>query len=86
MTSTVEPMRITILYFAALREQSGKEQEIRLTHAPDVAALYAELAAEYDWDLPQNRLRAAVNHTFCPWQYPLQTGDIVAFIPPIAGG
>ena len=86
MTSTVEPMRITVLYFAVLREQSGKEQEIRLTHATDVAALYAELAAEYDWDLPQNRLRAAVNHTFCPWQYPLQTGDIVAFIPPIAGG
>ena len=46
MTSTVEPMRITVLYFAALREQSGKEQEIRLTHAPDVATLYAELAAE----------------------------------------
>lgn len=86
MTSTVEPMRITVLYFATLREQSGKEQEIRLTHATDVAALYAELAAEYGWDLPQNRLRAAVNHTFCPWQHPLQSGDIVAFIPPIAGG
>ena len=49
MTSTVEPMRITVLYFAALREQSGKEQEIRLTHAPDVPALYDELPPEYGW-------------------------------------
>ncbi|MDO4693606.1 MAG: MoaD/ThiS family protein [Eikenella sp.] len=86
MTSNAEPRRLTVLYFAALREQSGKEREERLTRAADAAALYAELAAEYGWDLPQSRLRAAVNHTFCPWQQTLQDGDTVAFIPPIAGG
>ena len=70
---------ITILYFAALREQAGKEQETP-------AELYAELQAAYAFDLPQERLRAAVNHAFCDWQTALTDGDTVAFIPPVSGG
>ncbi|WP_368886511.1 MoaD/ThiS family protein [Escherichia coli] len=28
----------------------------------------------------------AINHHITNWQTPLQDGDIVAFIPPVAGG
>jgi molybdopterin synthase sulfur carrier subunit len=84
MSSTV---KLTVLYFAALREQAGKESETLSTAAPvDAAALYARLAQQYGFTLPQNRLRAAVNHDFCDWQQTLANGDTVAFIPPIAGG
>lgn len=86
MTSTAEPRPLTVLYFAALREQAGKERETVHSAAADPAALYAELAAQYGFTLPQSRLRAAVNHSFCPWTQPLAAGDTVAFIPPIAGG
>ncbi|MDK4688731.1 molybdopterin converting factor subunit 1 [Kingella negevensis] len=78
--------QINILYFAALREQAGKEQETRDTSAQNPAELYAELQAAYSFELPQERLRAAVNHAFCAWDTPLNEGDIVAFIPPVSGG
>ncbi|MCP2039790.1 molybdopterin synthase sulfur carrier subunit [Neisseria sp. HSC-16F19] len=86
MTSNAKDKAVTILYFAALREQRGRDQENYRTRAADAAELYAELAATHGFDLPQNRLRAAINHVFCPWNQPLREGDTVAFIPPIAGG
>ena len=84
MSSTV---KLTVLYFAALREQAGREQEeIEVTASLDAAALYALLAERHAFTLPQSRLRAAVNHSFCQWDTPLADQDIVAFIPPVAGG
>ncbi|MBH5328493.1 molybdopterin converting factor subunit 1 [Eikenella sp. S3360] len=84
MSSTVE---ITVLYFAALREQAGKEQETLAVAAGSTpAALYEQLARQYNFSLPQERIRAAVNHAFADWTQPLAERDIVAFIPPVAGG
>ncbi len=77
---------VTVLYFAAIRDQTGKDAEQRRTSAPDAAALYAEVAREYGLQLPQSRLRAAINHCFCPWSQSVAEGDTVAFIPPVAGG
>lgn len=78
--------KINVLYFAILREQAQKEQEIHETHAQTPAELYAELQASYAFDLPQERLRAAINHAFCAWETELCDGDTVAFIPPVSGG
>lgn len=84
MSSTAD---ITILYFAALREQVGKEQESRtITVGSTPAALYSQLAQQYGFTLPQECVRAAVNHVFADWAQPLAANDIVAFIPPVAGG
>ena len=84
MSSTVE---ITVLYFAALREQAGKEQEkIHVAEGCTAAALYEQLSQQYRFTLPQERLRCAVNHQFAAWDTALKAGDILAFIPPVAGG
>ncbi|WP_274584510.1 MoaD/ThiS family protein [Neisseria leonii] len=77
---------IHVLYFAALREQAGRERETRATAADNPAELYAELQSVYGFELPQERLRAAVNHQFCAWDTALAEGDTVAFIPPVSGG
>ena len=77
---------INVLYFAALREQAAQEQESRQTAAHTPAELYTELQAVYHFNLPQERLRVAVNHAFCDWQTELKDGDVVAFIPPVSGG
>lgn len=84
MNSTAKT--ITILYFAALREQAGKEQEILQTNSQTIAQLYEQLQKQYGFDLPITHLRVAANHTFCTWEYILQNNDIIAFIPPVAGG
>lgn len=77
---------IEIRYFAILREQRGQATETLETDAPDAAALYSRLRAEYGFTLPADRLRAAINGEFVPWTAPLANGDEVVFIPPVAGG
>jgi len=78
--------RITVLYFASLRDAAGMDQEIRETDAPDLAALYAEIAACHGVALPQSRLRVAVDGAFAQWDMPLRAGSSIAFIPPVSGG
>ena len=75
---------ITLLYFAALREATGQDQETCTTAAHTVAELYAELQQRYP--LPAVPLRAARNHVFCDWHEALADQDTIAFIPPVAGG
>lgn len=77
---------VLVLYFAALREQRGLHEEHLDTEANTPRELYAELYGRYSFSLPPERLRVAVNDTFCPWDTGLREGDAVAFIPPVAGG
>jgi sulfur-carrier protein len=82
-------MNITLLYFAAIRDLVGKGEE-RVELPPEVTTIGA-LAAF----LPkrttalQGRLgavRFARNETFADADEPLSDGDVVALIPPVAGG
>ncbi len=88
MSSIASPtIGVTVLYFAALREQRGlNEESLSLPTAVTIADLYASLAQQHQLTLAQNQLRAAVNHNFCDWNQALVEGDTVAFIPPISGG
>lgn len=79
-------MKLTLQYFALLREQRGLSAETVETTAPTPAALYTELRAKHAFTLPGDRVRAAVNGAFVPADAALQDGDTVVFIPPVAGG
>lgn len=79
-------MKVTVQYFALLREQRGLNSEILDTHAPTPAALYAELRARHGFTLPADRVRAAINGDFAPAGAALRENDTVVFIPPVAGG
>lgn len=77
---------IEIEYYAILREQRGLRMERRETAATDAAGLYAELVAEYGFSLRVDQLKVAINDDFSTMETPLQAGDRVVFIPPVAGG
>ena len=77
---------LTIEYFALLREQRGQATERLVTAAATPAALYAELQARHGFTLPGTRVRAAINGAFAAADAPLRSGDLVVFIPPVAGG
>jgi molybdopterin synthase sulfur carrier subunit len=79
-------MKITILYFALLRDQRGLSTEEVATDATTVAELYQELADLHNFSLPPKMLMAALNEEMCSWKTELAAGDTVAFIPPVAGG
>lgn len=57
------------------------------TSAPDAAALYAELQGRIpSLMFPVNLLRVSVNDRYREMATPLNAGDRVVFIPPVAGG
>jgi molybdenum cofactor guanylyltransferase len=77
---------IRVQYYALLREQAGRSDETLSTRSRTPRELYAELRARYPFTLPVEMLRVAVNAEFGDWGQPLQAGDAVVFIPPVAGG
>ena len=78
-------MRVTVHYFAVLRERVGQcEQSIELTAEVSVGALYEKIfPAGADGMLP---VMFAVNQQYVDSGHTLEDGDEVAFIPPLGGG
>lgn len=79
-------MQLTIQYYAILREQAGRSQEIIESLAATASDLYAELHGRHGFTLGREQLKVAVNGEFADWSRKLQGGDAVVFIPPVAGG
>jgi sulfur-carrier protein len=79
-------VRITVLYFASLRDTAGMAGETFDTAAPDLRVLYLELRARHGFALPVERLRVAVDGTFARWEDVPRDGSEIAFIPPVSGG
>jgi molybdopterin synthase sulfur carrier subunit len=78
--------KVTVLYFASLRDAAGTASESMQTTAPDLRALYLELRARHGFALPAERLRVAVDGALARWQDEPRDGSEVAFIPPVSGG
>jgi molybdopterin converting factor subunit 1 len=78
--------RLTVRYFAMLREQAGRSQEQLQTSASTPLELYEELRQRHPLTLAPASLRVAVNDEFGDWRAPLVDGDTVVFLPPVAGG
>lgn len=79
-------MKVTVTYFAVLRQQSGVGQEVIEFHGTTPESLYHQVQKEHNLSLDQRLVRAAVNGRFVANDHPLCDGDEVVFIPPVAGG
>jgi molybdopterin converting factor subunit 1 len=78
--------KLTIRYFARLREERGREEETVETGAANPADLFEDLRARHGFTMERKRLWVAVNDAAAPWDTALHDGDTVVFIPPVAGG
>jgi molybdopterin converting factor subunit 1 len=77
---------IQIQYFAILREQRGLSEESLTTTAETPRSLYEELKVLHQFSMDMESLKVVVNEEFSDWDSPLNKGDSVVFIPPVAGG
>jgi molybdopterin converting factor subunit 1 len=77
--------KVQVEYFAILREHVGREREDLVTAANTLQELYVELDRRYRFPA-MGRLKVAVNDEFRDWASPLKDGDVIVFIPPVAGG
>jgi sulfur-carrier protein len=75
-----------ILYFASLRDASGRETEDVASETDDARQLYRECKQRHGFTMDADRLRMALNGEFADWDRPLQNGDEIAFLPPVSGG
>jgi molybdopterin synthase sulfur carrier subunit len=81
-------LTLTILYFAALRELLGvTEERVEVQSLHSIAELAVELARRHPPLEPHlGSVRFAVNEVFVASSAPLQSGDVVALLPPVSGG
>jgi molybdopterin converting factor subunit 1 len=78
--------RLTVRFFALLREQAGCRELTLDTAAANPAELYAELSRNLGLQVPAGILAFAVNERYATADRVLAEGDRVTFIPPVAGG
>jgi molybdopterin synthase sulfur carrier subunit len=85
-------MRVTVLYFARLREAVGRDREM-----VELPAAIATVGALRGWLIARGepwaeafgghrRIRAAVGQQMAADETPLSDGAEVAFFPPVTGG
>jgi molybdopterin converting factor subunit 1 len=80
-------MRIEVLLFASLKDALGPRVVAEVPDSADVAAVRRALEAAHP---PVARIgaraRFAVNEVWADESHPVREGDVVALLPPIAGG
>ena len=85
-------MKITVRYFALLRELMGRESEVLSWDdaEPTVERLRLLLADRHpalgDFLRAKNMLLVAVNREYAAANTRLRDGDEVALLPPVSGG
>lgn len=85
-------MKVTVLYFASVKEQVGKaREELELpsgvTTVEAVRAFLRERGGAWAETLAERRrITAAVNQDMVKPGAPVQAGDEIAFFPPVTGG
>ncbi len=83
-------MKLTVRYFASLREALGPTETVELPAPANAAALRDALIARggrHAEALARGRaVRCAVDHAMVDETAPLRDGAEVAFFPPVTGG
>jgi molybdopterin converting factor subunit 1 len=81
-------MRVRVLYFAVARELAGvREETIEIADGATVRDAREAIAARHPaLAATDARLRAARNEAFVGDAETLADGDVLALIPPVAGG
>jgi sulfur-carrier protein len=80
---------VKVLYFAAVRDLMGRSDE--QLELPETVASVASFVSYLEQQRPRLRgclgsVRVAVNEAFAEAADPVHDGDVIALIPPVAGG
>jgi molybdopterin converting factor subunit 1 len=84
----VPPIRVKVLYFGQAREAAGRgEEDFSLPGASSVLTLVSlSTKAHQKLQGMSSAMRFAVNEEIAGEGDRLADGDVVAFLPPVAGG
>ena len=79
-------MNIELKYFASIRESIGVSSERLNWNSGTADELLTYLENKYGKKLKSKHLKVAVNDEYTSFDTEISDGDVVTFIPPVAGG
>jgi molybdopterin converting factor small subunit len=77
---------VRLLYFAELRERSGRSEETVVAAVRTAAELYAELGRKHGFREATAGMTVVVNDEIAEWDGAVADGDTVVFLTPFGGG
>ena len=88
MSTVTASIRVKVLFFGRLKEIAGQVEEfVEVTPGSRIEDLFASFIARRP-ELARYRssLVASRNQEFAGWSTLLDSGDEIAFLPPVSGG
>ena len=81
-------VRVTVLFFGRLKEIAGAAEEfVELPPGSRIEDLFATFVSRRpDFASYRSSVVASRNQEFAAWTTPLDSGDEIAFLPPVSGG
>ena len=79
-------MSVKVKYFASLREKAGINEELISENFINSNDLYLFLKARYQFSLKIEDIKVAINGEYQSFDTLISDGDVITFIPPVAGG
>jgi molybdopterin converting factor subunit 1 len=81
-------IRVKVLFFGRLKEIAGVAEEfVELTPGSRIEDLFASfVAGRAEFASYRRSVVASRNQEFAAWSTPLDSGDEIAFLPPVSGG
>lgn len=77
---------ITVEYFAKLSQEAATDSELIRTSSATLAGLWEELRLKHQFTLDLPHIKPAIDNEFADWTTPISHQQIIAFMPPFAGG
>jgi molybdopterin converting factor subunit 1 len=81
-------IRVKVLFFGRLKEIAGGAEEfVELTTGSRIEDLFATFVVRQpEFASYRRSVVASRNQEFAAWSTPLESGDEIAFLPPVSGG
>lgn len=79
-------LELSLEFYAKLGQDAGTTKTTVKTSSVTIAGLWEECRLSYNLSLKQPSVKPAANNSFVPWDYQLRQSDLIAFMPPFAGG
>jgi molybdopterin converting factor subunit 1 len=86
--NTTTSVRVKVLFFGRLKEiAGGPEEHVEVAPGSRIEDLFATFVARQpEFSSYRRSLVASRNQEFAAWNTRLESGDEVAFLPPVSGG
>jgi len=79
-------MKISVIYFAGLREKAGIASEEIETSGATLGDLYEQLRERHQFSHRLEHIKFARQNDFCRSSEPISQGDSILIMPPVSGG